>query len=57
MLNVLLFRQMFGTGLILIYGISMLSWHVKNLNNLAVLNVIVMGLALVHCAHEGAWHT
>ena len=32
-----------------------LSWR-KNENNLAILHAIVMGLALIHCTHEGDCH-
>ena len=35
----------------------MLSWHVKNMNNLAILHAMIMGLALINCVHEGACHT
>ena len=39
------------------YGAATLSWHVKNEKNSAVLQTIVMGLALINCVHEGASHT
>ena len=39
------------------YGAATLSWHVKNEKNSAVLQTIVMGLALINFVHEGASHT
>ena len=43
--------------LLLYYRTSMLSWHVKNENNLSILHAIVIGLALINCVLEGACHT
>ena len=39
------------------YGASKLSWQLKNMNNSAILQVIIMGLALIDCAREAACHT
>ena len=37
-------------------SVSMLSWQVKNVSNSVILHAIIVGLALINCAHGRACH-